>query len=50
MRIMYAIYCGSLQGSSYYRTKEEAEQAARFRTYCTGVEWTVRQVIIRYCY
>lgn len=41
---MYAIYCGGLQGSSYYRTFEEAQQAANFRTYCTGVKWKVRSI------
>ena len=44
--IMYAIYCGGFQGSSYYRTKEEAQYAANFRTYCTGTKWDVRSVII----
>lgn len=42
--IRYAIFCGNLQGSSYYRTKEEAQQAANFRTYCTGIEWMVREI------
>lgn len=40
----YVLYCGDLQGSSYYRTYEEAQNAANFRTYCTGVEWVVREI------
>lgn len=43
--IMWAIFCGGLQGSSYYRTREEAQQAANFRSYCTGVQWTVKEII-----
>lgn len=44
--IMYAIYCGGLQGSSYYRSYEEALNAAKFRSYCTGVDWCVRRICI----
>ena len=44
--IRYAIFCGNLQGSSYYRTEEEAKSAANFRTYCTGVEWIVRPIYL----
>lgn len=44
--IRYTIFCGNLQGSSYYRTEEEAKSAANFRTYCTGVEWTVRPIYL----
>lgn len=44
--IMYIIHCGGFQGSSYYRTCEEAQNAANFRTYCTGVKWEVKQVVI----
>lgn len=43
---MYIIHCGGFQGSSYYRTREEAQNAANFRTYCTGVKWEVQQVVI----
>ncbi len=44
--IVYRIYCGNFQGSSYYRTREEAQNAANFRTNCTGVEWTVREIYL----
>lgn len=44
--ILYIIYCGGFQGSSYYRTREEAQNAANFRTYCTGVKWEVKQIVI----
>ena len=44
--IMYVIHCGSFQGSSHYRTREEAQQAANFRTYCTGTKWEVKEIII----
>ena len=44
--IRYIIQCGGFQGSSYYRTREEAQSAANFRSYCTGVIWEVKQVII----
>ncbi len=44
--IMYIIHCGSFQGISHYRTREEAQQAANFRTYCTGTKWEVKEVII----
>lgn len=44
--IMYIIYCSGFQGSSRYRTHEEAQQAANFRTYCTGVKWEVKEIII----
>lgn len=45
--IVYAIYCGNFQGSSYYRTREEAQNAANFREYCTGHYWTVKPILIR---
>lgn len=44
--IVYAIYCGGLQGSSYYRTREEAQCAANWRTHCTGIEWDVREIYL----
>lgn len=44
--IMYIIHCGNFQGSSYYRTREEAQQAANFRTYCTGTKWDVKEILI----
>ena len=44
--IMYIIHCSNFQGSSYYRTREEAQRAANFRTYCTGTKWEVKEVII----
>ncbi len=43
---VYAIFCGNFQGSSYYRTHEEAQCAANWRTYCTGVEWIVKKILI----
>ena len=44
--IVYRIYCGSFEGSSYYRTREEAQNAANFRTNCAGIEWTVREIYL----
>lgn len=44
--IVYRIYCGNFEGSSSYHTREEAQNAANFRTNCTGVEWTVREIIL----
>ena len=44
--IMYIIHCGSFQGISHYRTREEAQNAANFRTYCTGIKWEVKKVVI----
>lgn len=44
--ILYIIHCGNFQGSSNYQTREEAQQAANFRTYCTGMKWEVKQVLI----
>lgn len=44
--ILYIIHCGGFQGSSYYRTREEAQQAANFRTYCTDRKWEVKTVYI----
>lgn len=47
MRVVYAIiFCGNLQGSSYYRTYDEAVAAANLRSYCTGVKWTVKEILI----
>ena len=43
---VYVIYCGSFQGSAYYRTREEAQCAANWRTYCTGMEWSVKEILI----
>lgn len=44
--IVYRIYCGNFEGSSSYRTREEAQAAANFRTNCTGIEWVVREIIL----
>ncbi len=44
--VVYAIYCGGFQGSSYYARFDEAEQAANFRTYATGHKWSVRSIVI----
>lgn len=44
--IVYAIYCGNFQGSSYYKTYDEAQNAANFRTYCTGHKWVVKTVYL----
>lgn len=44
--IVYAIFCGNFQGSSYYKTREEAQQAANFRTYCTDHKWEVKSIYI----
>ena len=41
---MYVIDCGGFQGSSYYKTFDEAQAAANVRTYCTGHKWTVKPV------
>ena len=44
--IVYAIFCGNFSGSSYYHTREEAQNAANFRTNCTGIQWVVREIIL----
>ena len=45
--IKYMIQCETgLQGSSYYSTRCEAIQAARFRELCTGLAWLVREVVV----
>lgn len=44
--IMYIIHCGGFEGSSRYKTYEEARQAANFRTYCTGMLWEVKEIVI----
>lgn len=44
----YIIRCiTGVQGSSYYSTHAEALNAARFRTYCTGIPWYVDAVKVR---
>lgn len=43
---IYRIYCGNFEGSSSYRTYEEAQNAANFRTNCTGIEWIVREIYL----
>ena len=44
----FTIFCiTGLQGSSYYSTHEEALNAARFRTKCTGLPWYVSAVKVR---
>lgn len=46
--IKYVIQCETgLQGSSYYSTKSEAGQAAKWRELCTGLQWFVREILIR---
>ena len=35
------------RGSSYYSTHEEALNAVRFRTNCTGLPWYVSAVKVR---
>lgn len=44
--IVYGIFCGNFRGSSYYRTREEAQAAANFRINCTGIEWVVREILL----
>lgn len=44
--IVYGIFCGNFQGSSYYRTYDDAKNAANFRSNCTGVKWTVREIYL----
>ena len=44
--VVYAIYCGNFQGSSYYRSYDEAKNAANFRSYCTGHQWNVKSILI----
>ena len=44
--IIYRIFCGNFQGSASYTRYDEALQAAKWRTYCTGMEWTVRQILV----
>ena len=41
----YIIMCiTGLQGSSYYEREDEALEAARWRTNCTGIPWYVTAV------
>lgn len=47
MTIKYAIDYNGFRGSSYYNTYDEAKAAADWRTYCTGITWTVKQVLLR---
>lgn len=42
----YVIDCNGWQGSAHYTSKDEAQAAADFRTYCTGMKWEVREVIL----
>ena len=43
---VYRIYCGNFEGSASYRSYEEAQAAAHFRTYCTGHDWEVREIYL----
>ena len=43
----YYIYCNGFQGSATYNTYDEALNAARWRTYCTGMEWIVKEVLVK---
>lgn len=46
--VKYVIQCETgLQGSSYYHTRCEAMEAARWRELCTGLTWFVREIIVR---
>ena len=48
MTTKWAIYCETgLQGSSYYHTKCEAIEAAQWRRLCTGLDWFIREVMVR---
>ena len=41
----FVIECETgLMGSSYYSRYEEAQNAADWRTYCTGLKWRVKEV------
>ncbi len=44
MTKMFVLMCGGFQGIGYYKTREEAERAARIRFLHTGTRWTVREV------
>lgn len=44
----YIICCGGFQGSWYYRTYEEAQAAANYRTHYTGHTWIVKRVEFPY--
>lgn len=44
----YIIRCiTGFQGGAYYSTHAEALEAARWRTYCTGLDWYVDAVWVR---
>lgn len=45
----YTIFCpfAGIMGTANYRTYEEAQAAADWRTNCTGVEWIVKELQAR---
>ena len=47
MTIKYAIDYNGFHDHFYYNTYDEAKAAADWRTYCTGMMWTVKQVLLR---
>ena len=42
----YIIECNGFQGSASYNRYDEAQAAANFRTFCTGMKWEVREIIL----
>lgn len=48
MMIMYKIVCeNGIQGIKYYKTKEEAQDAADFRQRLSGKKWYVHAVVLK---
>lgn len=47
MTIKYAIDYNGFHDRFYYNTYDEAKAAADLLTNCTGITWTVMQVLLR---
>ena len=48
MVIMYKIVCeNGIECIKYYKTQEEAQDAADFRKYLSGKNWYVRAVVLK---
>ena len=48
MTAYYIIECNGFQGSARYNKIDEAQAAANWRTYCTGLEWRVKEIFTYY--
>lgn len=46
--VKYVVQCETgIQSSFYYTRKDEAFQEAHWRELCTGLQWFVREIIVR---